>query len=223
MAPRSVSPPRARILEDLQGRTELATAAQVGQSAGLHHNTAREHLEALVELGLVERHRTQPHGRGRPSWGFQASHIKTEHDPRVREYAGLASALAAFLARSSPNSPDDALVAGRLWGEAISDTRSAATPAAARREVVDALADLGFAPQANQRVTSVALTRCPLLDVAKQYPDVVCSVHLGLVEGALTALGASSTRATLQPFSESGACRLRFFPEGNASSAPQPS
>ena len=75
--------------------------------------------------------------------------------------------------------------------------------------VVGLLDDLGFAPETTGRFTSVRLTRCPLLDAATANPEVVCSVHRGIVEGALSLWG-STEPVTLLAFSEPGACRLRL-------------
>lgn len=50
--------------------------------------------------------------------------------------------------------------------------------------------------------------RCPLRDVARRYPEVVCQVHQGLIAGALTELGGDDAGVDLLPFSESDACRL---------------
>ena len=55
---------------------------------------------------------------------------------------------------------------------------------------------------------SCRLRRCPLLDTARAYPEVVCSLHLGLVRGALERVGADPDVAALEPFAERGACRL---------------
>jgi predicted ArsR family transcriptional regulator len=54
----------------------------------------------------------------------------------------------------------------------------------------------------------VRLLRCPLLDVARQYPEIICQVHMGLISGALTELGGDDTGVDLLPFAESDACRL---------------
>ncbi|MDP2774020.1 MAG: hypothetical protein Q8O61_10740, partial [Nocardioides sp.] len=79
----------------------------------------------------------------------------------------------------------------------------------ARAEVVTLLDDLGFAPEvATDRPADVRLTRCPLLEAAHRHPDVVCAVHLGIVRGALSALGADAEGTRLLPFAEPGACRL---------------
>jgi predicted ArsR family transcriptional regulator len=182
---------------------------------GQHVNTVRGHLDALVEDGLALRHRQDPSGRGRPAWRYRANPQQPEPDARVREYGALAGALAAHLIRTSPDPTDEARVAGVEWGRRIAQDRdrqpaSAAEEAAtrARHEVLAILDDLGFAPQDSPGRDSVRLLRCPLLDVARQYPEVICQVHQGLISGALTELGGDDAGVDLLPFAESDACRL---------------
>jgi predicted ArsR family transcriptional regulator len=199
-------PPRARaaVLDALRTAPTPQTLAALGAGTGLHVNTLREHLEALVEAGLVRRRRADPHGRGRPAWLYAATRAGTGTVP---EYAGLAAALAEVITRTSERPWDDAVQAGTGWGRSL--TRPAAlSEQDAREEVVALLEDLRFAPEPQEH--EVRLTRCPLLDAAKRFPDVVCGVHLGIVRGALEQLGADPSGTTLQPFAEPGACRLSF-------------
>jgi predicted ArsR family transcriptional regulator len=77
--------------------------------------------------------------------------------------------------------------------------------------VVGVLDRLGYAPVPDSKVDRVALTRCPLLQVASDVPEVVCNVHLGLVEELLTVSGADPTRASLTPFAAPGRCALRLL------------
>jgi predicted ArsR family transcriptional regulator len=67
--------------------------------------------------------------------------------------------------------------------------------------------------------TTVLLRTCPLLEAAREHPTVVCSVHLGLVAGALGALGESAHGVQLQPFSRPGACTLTLPPDRSAADA----
>lgn len=92
---------------------------------------------------------------------------------------------------------------------------TASSDVVARREVINLLEELGFAPSADTRAHVVKLHRCPLLEAAHQQPEVVCGVHLGIVRGALGELGNDPDRTestALQPFSEPGACRLDLLP-----------
>ncbi len=80
----------------------------------------------------------------------------------------------------------------------------------ARHRVVELLGDIGFAPESDDPPSVVRLTRCPLLEAAHKYPDVVCGVHLGIVRGALAEYGADPEGTDLLPFSEPGACLLHL-------------
>ncbi len=85
-----------------------------------------------------------------------------------------------------------------------------------RQATVALLDELRFAPQTGPAATVVRLTRCPLLAVAERYPDIVCSIHQGLVEGALEQWSDSTTRVVLTPFAQPGACVLTMTPHGTA-------
>lgn len=181
--------------------------ASLVTATGLHENTLREHLTALVRRGLVRRRRAEPVGRGRPAWLYELP----DEEPAGSEYAGLAAALAGAIARTSDDPGRAAAAAGEEWGRELVRDRGAAhlSPSAARDQVIRLLDDLGFTPEvAPERPADVRLTRCPLLEAAHRHPEIVCAVHLGIVRGALTEYGASPAGSALVPFAEPGACRL---------------
>lgn len=202
---------RAALLEILRAQAEPTTLAALVNISGLHANTVREHLDGLVGQGLAYRQPEEPTGRGRPAWLYEATGSDAVAAP---EYAGLASALAAAIHRSSTAPVEDAVSAGREWGHELARERGAGpapSDVAARREVVSLLDEIGFAPQANARSSVVRLTRCPLLEAAYKHPEVVCGVHLGLTQGALEEYGADPEGTKLLPFAEPGACRLQLM------------
>ncbi|MHB1065999.1 MAG: helix-turn-helix transcriptional regulator [Candidatus Nanopelagicales bacterium] len=204
--------PRARVLELLQQLDSPVSAEDVARRFGQHVNTVRLHLEYLAQSRLAMRERAAGTGRGRPSWHYRANPDRPEPDPRVREYGALAGALAAHIVRTSRLPADEAYAAGLDWGrqEARERHLGDTSGADARRTVVSILDALGFAPAANERHTTVHLTQCPLLDVARRYPEVVCQAHRGLIAGLLEALGRDIAGADLRPFSDPGSCRLRL-------------
>ncbi|NLU62743.1 MarR family transcriptional regulator [Rhodococcus sp. HNM0563] len=206
----ALSPQRITVLDDVRAHGP-ARINDIAERLGLHANTVREHLDALVGHGLVD-HTTEPaRGRGRPAKVYRPMPAA---DPTLagRDYAGLATALAGHIARTSADPEGDARAAGREWGcdlarESDYDT---ADPHAF---VLDLLTRLGFAPHDRGPALGVALPMCPLLDAARRYPNVVCQVHLGIVEGALEEVGAPvGPGLDLLPFVEPGGCRL-FMPE----------
>lgn len=198
------------MLAALRQTLDPMSLVDLGAATNLHINTLREHLDSLQEQGLVSRAPAEPNGRGRPAWRYSA--LETSAPSGVREYAGLATALADSIRRHSPDPASEGREAGQVWGAGLAE-RQGPPPgrgaAATRRHVVELLDGLGFAPETTGRVTSVRLTRCPLLDAATANPDVVCSVHRGIVEGALSQW-RSHESVTLLAFSEPGACRLRI-------------
>ncbi len=181
----------------------------LAQASGLHPNTLREHLDGLIRRGLVTREQPAVRGRGRPAWLYRATSDDVASTP---EYAGLASALAATLARTSPEPDRVADLAGRDWGAQLAAERGARGDSSgqdARRAVVDLLDELGFDPTSTDDHTRVRLRACPLLDAAQQYPEVVCAVHRGLASGALDTYAREPHHdVSLLPFAEPGACVL---------------
>lgn len=216
------TPQRAAVLEELVGQPDPVRIEALAARTGRHPNTLREQLNWLVEAGLAVRHRRPGEGRGRPAWVYQAA------GPRQTpsEYAGLAAALAWSVAEASPEPAVQARTAGRAWGEQLCRDRGAVAAGSARTgrsRTVELLAELGYGPEPDARMDRVSLTRCPLLQVAYQHQEVVCAVHLGMVEAVLSGHGADSSRTTLTPFATPGTCRLRLLaprpPTGSEPSA----
>jgi predicted ArsR family transcriptional regulator len=210
---------QAALWRVLRGRSAPASLAELADVTGSHENTVREQLLAMLRAGAVRRHLAKPSGRGRPAWLYEAT--GDDRAAGAREYAGLAVTLAAFLSENSTSPWSDAVAAGKRWGRDLGAGAAGAARAAdadrpaeeTRREdgkagTVAVLEQLGFAPQAGADADVVRLTRCPLLDAARRYPDVVCGIHLGLVKGALDEQGAASDAVRLTPFAEPGACLL---------------
>lgn len=210
--PQPLSGARRTVLETLQTYAAPVTLAELGEATALHVNTLREHLEGLEAEGRVRRRRAAPSGRGRPAWLYEAM-AEAPHR-RAMEHAGLATALAAAIHRTSADPRADAVEAGVGWGrELVSGDvppGGAESDREGRRRVVGLLDELGFAPEPDATDTEVRLTRCPLLDAARRYPDVVCGVHLGIVRGALETWDRPTDGVELLAFSEPGACRLRL-------------
>ncbi|WP_347350646.1 helix-turn-helix domain-containing protein [Intrasporangium sp.] len=200
-----LSAQRRRVFEALGDQPR--PIGSIAGSLGLHVNTAREHLDGLVAAGLAVRTRLAPKGRGRPGWGYAARPAVTS---AAGEYATLARVLADHVAAQGGDVRGDMRRLGRGWGRALVEDLPAATaPGGADRQVVELLARLGFAPDGAPE-GCLHLRECPMLAVARERPDVVCSVHHGMVEGALEAAGGDPDGVRLEAFAEIGACRLHL-------------
>ena len=204
--PVHLSRARARLLEAMRANDRPVSLAELSALSGLHENTLRAHLLELADQGLVARRASEPEGRGRPAWLWFAT-----DDRASTEYAGLATALATALTRTSPDPAADSVTTGVDWGRSLARGAQPATTARdRRRRVVELMDTLGFAPEAGREADRVRLTQCPLLESARAHPEVVCNVHAGLVRGALAELGDETTEVGLEPFAEPGACLLHL-------------
>ncbi|MDN5755205.1 MAG: MarR family transcriptional regulator [Micrococcaceae bacterium] len=213
--PQVMSRARRELLTRLADHDGACPVDELARSCGQHPNTVREHLEALVASGHVIRvPAPQPTGRGRPARLYRVA----EQAAAPAAAATLASVLAAQLA-TRPEARAEGVAAGRAWAASL----RTGSPDAGRDDppnaqtvsddIAGALTGTGFTAERSAEDPAVLrLTRCPLLEAAREHPDVVCSVHLGLVQGLLDDAGAPETRAQLLPFAASDACLLRLDP-----------
>ena len=67
------------------------------------------------------------------------------------------------------------------------------------------------APGTGER--EIRLRACPYRDVAREHPEVVCAIHLGLLQGVLTQLGNRSTTVRLVPFVKPHLCLAYLTPD----------
>lgn len=206
------SPVRSRLLALLRDSERPQDVHALADRLGLHANTVRAHLVVLAEAGLVS---AQPEPRdrpGRPRLAYRATDAnEVEHEPSGG-YRLLAEILASYLAAAAPDPGGVAEQAGTAWGRYLVERPApfqAVEPRAAVERIVAMLAELGFAPELDDTdptAPRVLLRRCPFLDVAKDHQEVVCSIHLGLMRGALDELGVDVAARDLLPFVEPGLC-----------------
>jgi len=198
---------RSRIVEELRSRRSGVDAHELGRRLGLHPNTVRWHLGILADAGIVgaRRARSTTPGRPRTLYTLNADVAAPGRD----EFRLLASVLTSALARQ-PDAAAKSEAAGREWGRYVAPRRSPlarATHEEATEDAVRLLDEQGFAPEGGEG--EIRLHRCPYFDLAEQHPEVVCSVHRGLLAGALED-SAPQVEVELEPFVEANLCRVRL-------------
>lgn len=207
--------PEAAVQVDLQPvalRTLRALVRHGGPAAisdlspvlGGHPNSVRLHLEALVSDGLAERVAGEIRGRGRPAKLYHATLYGQQlagQDAEQDDIHALIDAVADRLA-DAPNAAQAARELGRAWGRRMIE-RSGAT-----RDMVATLAAQGFTPSRDGDV--VLLRTCPFLGEARRRPDVICSLHHGLIDST------SDSQTDLTPFAAPGACVVTLIATARA-------
>jgi predicted ArsR family transcriptional regulator len=206
-------PSRARILEAVRGSELGLDVNELADKVGLHANTVRSHLRVLANAELVEARAEERHTRGRPRLVYVASSNPDAEPPAG--YRLLAEILASELARSGEGSAERAGEAGKAWGRYLVNRRppfEPSTPEADIDAVVRLLEEFGFDPsvEPEDEGHTVLMQHCPFGEVADHYRRIVCSVHLGLMQGALEELGGGVTADSLEPFVRPGVCTARL-------------
>lgn len=197
---RRYSSTREMVLRMVEAQASPVSTAALSEATGLHENTIRGHLEQLRTDGYVRREAHPAEGRGRPAWRWRANSQAMQNP-----YAGLATALADSLARSSDDPIGRARDAGRAWGDEIAATHR--SEASGREAVIEAMREQGFAP--HDTGDDVLLRRCPLIEAATRHPDIVCAVHQGMIDGVLAARGEEAF-SRLHPFTGPSECTLEL-------------
>ena len=201
-------PAREQLLDVLRATPDGLGVEDLATRTGLHVNTLREHLGVLEQAGLVSS-APEPRDRpGRPRLVYRATERAAAADEHG--YRMLAEVLTAHVAATASDPTAAGRDAGVAWGRRLAEQAPPSTdPGAAVSEVLRLLEGFGFAPQLEQRDVDhpvVHLHRCPFVEVAREHTDVVCTMHLGLLQGVLTGLGADVEATELLPFVASDRC-----------------
>jgi predicted ArsR family transcriptional regulator len=213
-----LSPRRRSVLDAVRSGGAPQGVAEIAERLAVHPNTVRFHLDALAAQGHVERSVEEPSGPGRP---------RTVYAPRrgmdrggTRRYQLLAQILLGQLAASEPDMKKAATDTGRSWGRYLVEQlppsrRPTADEALGRLTAM--LDDLGFDPGLEPEGAAgpperIRLRHCPFLELAEEHGAIVCSLHLGLMQGALTELRSPVDATRLEPFAEPGACLAHLAP-----------
>jgi len=187
---------RAVVLSALQQAGRALTVTEVAATVQLSIATTRFHLNRLETDGQIRSAREQrEHQPGRPRMLYTAR--RPEAVDAGAAYQHLAKLLAEQLISLAGTS--GALAAGRRWAELISSELANPGPAGPGdpdrpdrddvHRIVTVLDDTGFSPRLSGGGARIELHSCPFMELARNRPDVVCTVHLGLIRGLMTGSG----------------------------------
>lgn len=184
-------------LELARSPTPLATA-EVAEALGLHANTVRPHLERMRDVGLLDVAVDSRGTVGRPQHRYQLAAGAPSLGLEPATYPLLAGLLANVAAACSPPA-DEVAEVGRHHGRHAS-AESRAPGQGCVDAVMAEMAELGFDPVGTRSgaATTIVFASCPFRDLAEAFPELVCELHRGMMEGMAEAGGAEVARfATL--------------------------
>ncbi|WP_448655777.1 helix-turn-helix transcriptional regulator [Microbacterium lacticum] len=161
---------RVEILHLVQGRPDR-TVAELVSATSLHPNTVREHLQRLIDDGYVvsaTEHRTT---RGRPRVLYSATDGVTACSPVQHRKARAAAQRGDLMRRVLPGDAPELDTAALHQIDAL----------------VEDLVDAGFDPLVDENKLTVELTPCAHASSQAEHREVLCSVHLGIMQSVLSS------------------------------------
>ena len=205
------SEPRRRVLGLLTAAAGPLDAVTVAAGIGLHVTTARFHLEQLEAAGLVERRVARAGQRGRPHVLFSPVAAPLPAEDAQQQ---LTQALASVIGEDADGGRARSVRAGERWSAQYAAVADADAPAGADivPPLLRVLTEIGFEPQLRAGENTIALPACPFRAEARENPDVVCSVHLGLIKGLVRERGHDASGIRLLPFVQPHLCLVELPP-----------
>lgn len=200
-------PSRRALYDHVVAAGSPVSREQAAHAVRLPVHSAKFHLDRLVEEGLLEVEFRRLSGRsgpgaGRPTKLYRRSNrtLDVSLPPRRYDLAG------AILAEAI----DAVTVAGTALPEAVASAAARAgrelaeqppAPRARRplAKVAQVLERYGYEPRLSPDGTELALENCPFDRLARDHTDLVCSMNLALVDGAIDGLRCPEVRARLEP------------------------
>lgn len=226
---------RVTLLDALQHRDGM-TVTELAEIAGIHPNTAREHLARLIDAGFVACEPEDRRTRGRPRMLYRVvakpehvatpGHAADERDATAREellrllVQGFGTGTPADVERARDLGRGAALDPGTLLGSPAHGPRLddghdplAVIDDSGRTQIAlleDHLVATGFDPAVGADGLEYTTHGCPFFDLARKHPDVVCRLHEGLLEGVLARSRGPWSLERIGMFAAPGQCVVRL-------------
>jgi predicted ArsR family transcriptional regulator len=198
---------RRRLCEYVASRDEPAARDAAAAGVGISRTLAAYHLDKLADAGILAvsyARATGWSGPGarRPAKRYSPAQQELSASVPPNNYGLRAKLLAEAVASDDSGTVGStvAAVAHQAGQDSVSGTG-----------VVDALCRCGYEP-AQRADGDIELRNRPFHQLARQYPELVCSLNLQLIQGMLEATGDRPARGVLAP-REGGCCVVARAPE----------
>jgi predicted ArsR family transcriptional regulator len=194
-------PARGRLFELVREHGEVGRD-EAAQALGMARNTVAFHLDRLADVGLLAVTYRKPPGKagpgsGRPAKRYTLAAAEVSASVPPRSYDLASEVMAAAIERAATT---DAAIERALREAAT----TAGSEAAARRDPVEVLSEVGYQPCADD--DGFAFANCPFHQLSRSHPSVVCAMNGAFLGGLLE----HDDRFTVEPAEPGGPCCARL-------------
>lgn len=218
---------RTHIIQLLRDTRKPLSVSEVADAVGIHINTARFHLESLVDAGLAQRSAQPRSTPGRPRVLYVGTLPNQTHE-RAQGFRLLAETLTQTVCASVPDPHRTMYTVGVEWGRKLAEF-TADIPESEEDRIallLSKLEALWFAPELVSKGAStlgafredgpeltsevtaaldsagsaVVFHHCPFVSVTADATSAVCSLHAGLMNGLLDEMGSTQRTLAIHPW-----------------------
>lgn len=166
---------------------------ELAEEAGIHINTAREHLHVLETEGLISSRTLSTGARGRPPVVFDPVRLP-EVNRNADRRAAQAQSTGDLMRRIDPSLDESE----KLGIEALHQIDT----------LYSHLDDVGFRPEFDSEDLEFELKPCPFHELLDEHGAIVCAVHARLIQDQLEQVTGPLSIRELQPFVTPHQCRI---------------
>lgn len=213
-----LSPKQRTVLDALGEFPNGARVTEIAQTLNMHANTARGHLDELVEKNAIFRTTTSSHGRGRPSLIYK---LRIPDNRAVaKEYLTLISVIADHIASDDPEQAK--ILARRIgndWAHRMIDEGfSTSTFEEAVNSLSNHCREMGFDPIITHKKheteqVNLCLRSCPFVKNNGELVSFACEIHQGMLE---LQRDTAPLKIILEPLRSNGECHITVVDEKTA-------
>jgi len=212
---------RTHIIQVLRDAKEPLSVLEIAEIVGIHPNTARFHLESLVDAGMASREAEASSTPGRRRIMYTGTLPNQTHE-RAQGYRLLAQILTGMIVARYPQAGHDMYEVGHQWGSYLTSRPApfeVLDEEEIDRRVMDKLDALWFAPELRRQPRPhLLLHNCPFIESARTAPGIVCRLHVGMINGSLAELRSMQRVVELHPLIEPHLCCAWMGPHSESES-----
>ncbi|MFC5370877.1 helix-turn-helix transcriptional regulator [Arcanobacterium bovis] len=221
----NLSPAHQAMLKYLSTFLEPLSIAEIAEMQGLHQNSVRESIDALVAAGLVERSKIETTGRGRPAWAYYTT--APEHEVITDAYlTKFVRGICEMLKECAPDPEKKAYEMGMEWasdlkphvenflddiGVSFDDVKKFDdTQLLGVVRLLASAAGHDAVVKPNTQHT-IQMRACPFVDIDGSIDPIMCEMHRGQLDGFLCVASDNSKKMVLSPAVRPGICEIELL------------
>ena len=201
---------RTRLLGAVQ-EAPGSTLKALAEEVGLHVNTARGHLQVLIDEGFVRLETGTTGRRGRPPSLYHPV-TAPQGSRQARERIEAAARQGRFLRSLHPDLSVEPAEVDELGDDAVAQFDA----------LYAHLEDSGMEPESDAEDMGISVVPCPHYRMVGDDREDACAIHAQIVRDLLAQVPGPLELETLRPFAAERTCRITLRGSGCPGSAADP-